>query len=291
MIAVLLAATIGLLVWRGELAEAKFGARAIEAGAPSDHPSGPTPERLGVNGASAFAGGDAMAGLAMAAWNRLIRLGLPVYCGGSQGPYVALTFDDGPGPYTARTLRILRAAGDTATFFDVGKELRYWRGVPWQEAQIGVVGDHTWSHLRLTGLSFTQQRTQIMRAREALIRATGAPVELFRPPEEAHSRASDKLVSSAGMLEVMWSTDSQDSAPGATPESVLEKAQAGLRPGAIILFHENRGSTLADLPALLQLIRDMGLRTVTVPELLGLDPLTEAQVRQDARAGACAAGS
>jgi len=227
----------------------------------------------------------------MAAWNQLIRFGLPVYCGGTQGNYVALTFDDGPGPYTARTLQMLRAAGDTATFFDVGKELRYWPDLPRQEAQIGVVGDHTWSHLRLTGLPFAKLRTEIMRTQEALTRATGAPVELFRPPEEAHSRASDKLVTSAGMLEVMWSTDSQDSAPGATPETVLENAQAGLRPGAIILFHENRGSTLADLPALLQVIRYVGLQTVTVPELLALDPLTEAQVKEDAKAGECAPGA
>jgi peptidoglycan/xylan/chitin deacetylase (PgdA/CDA1 family) len=227
----------------------------------------------------------------MAALDLLIRLGLPVYCGGGRGNYVALTFDDGPGPYTARTLQILQAAGATATFFDVGKKLRYWPDLPREEAQIGVVGDHTWSHLPLTALPSVHQRTQILRARAALARATGVPVELFRPPEEFHSRASDKLVSSAGMLEVMWSTDSQDSVPGANSVVVLQNARDGLRPGAIILFHENRGSTLSALPALLQLIRDKGLQTVTVPELLALDPPTEAQVRNIARLGECVPGA
>src|SRR5437870_12831020 len=39
---------------------------------------------------------------------RLLRLGMPVHCGGQRTRYVALTFDDGPGPDTALALGILR---------------------------------------------------------------------------------------------------------------------------------------------------------------------------------------
>src|SRR5436853_6786668 len=48
---------------------------------------------------------------------RLAALGLPVYCGGRRGNMVALTFDDGPGPYTRLAIRKLRAHHDRATFF------------------------------------------------------------------------------------------------------------------------------------------------------------------------------
>src|SRR5713226_8822109 len=92
------------------------------------------------------------------------------------------------------------------------------------------------------------------------------------------------------MLQVMWSADSQDSA-GVNEEEFLSNVRAGLRPGAIILMHENRGTTLAGLEAILQDIRGLGLKTVTVPELLALDPPTPAQVRTDARAGECVPSS
>jgi peptidoglycan/xylan/chitin deacetylase (PgdA/CDA1 family) len=50
---------------------------------------------------------------------RLARAGALVFSGGRRGREVALTFDDGPGPYTALALRILRGEAQ-ATFFDVG---------------------------------------------------------------------------------------------------------------------------------------------------------------------------
>src|ERR1041384_6721838 len=49
-----------------------------------------------------------------------------VSCGGGHSDAVALTFDDGPGPYTADVLRVLREWGASATFFVVGNRLQYW---------------------------------------------------------------------------------------------------------------------------------------------------------------------
>ncbi len=49
-----------------------------------------------------------------------------VSCGGGRGDAVALTFDDGPSPYTMQLLRILQRNGAHATFFDVGNRLAYW---------------------------------------------------------------------------------------------------------------------------------------------------------------------
>src|SRR4051812_47060013 len=50
--------------------------------------------------------------------------GEPIYCGGGRGNAVALTFDDGPGPFTERLLGLLREADAHATFFLVGSRLR-----------------------------------------------------------------------------------------------------------------------------------------------------------------------
>jgi peptidoglycan/xylan/chitin deacetylase (PgdA/CDA1 family) len=103
-------------------------------------------------------------------------------------------------------------------------------------------------------------------------------VTLFRPPYGARDPALDQYVRSLGMVEILWSAESGDSA-GAPPSVVLANAVAGLKPGAIILMHENRGSTLSMLPQILSAVADKGLQAVTVPYLLANDPPTEEQLR------------
>ena len=98
---------------------------------------------------------------------RLEGLAIPVFCGASHGREVALTFDDGPGPYTARILAILRRHHAQATFFLVGNRIRYWPRLPAAEATIGAVGDHTWSHADLGRLPRKTANGEIDRARSS----------------------------------------------------------------------------------------------------------------------------
>jgi peptidoglycan/xylan/chitin deacetylase (PgdA/CDA1 family) len=60
---------------------------------------------------------------------------------------------------------------------------------------------------------------------------------------------------------------------------VLSTVLGNVRPGAIVLLHENRGTTLNALPAMLRGIREQGYKMVSVPELLALDPPSVAQLR------------
>ena len=213
---------------------------------------------------------------------RVARLGLPVYRGGPRGRYVALTFDDGPGPLTATALRVLGAVGAHATFFVVGSNVARWSALLAQEAALGAVGDHTWSHPYLPHLPHASQMSQLRRGQAAAAQATGRRIELFRPPYGGLDRVIDGEVRRLGMLEVLWSVDSGDSG-GADWRGIMRNVRAGLRPGAIILFHENRGETLKALNRLLPEIRSRGFIPVSVPELLALDPPDLAQIRADAR--------
>jgi peptidoglycan-N-acetylglucosamine deacetylase len=217
-----------------------------------------------------------------AAVARLVRLGIPIHRAGSRGDAVALTFDDGPGRYTTTALRALRQARAHATFFLVGRNLAEWPQVPAQEARLGAVGDHTWTHPVLTALPSAEMASEIARTQAAAARASGADVMLFRPPYGAHSPAVDDEARRLGMLEVLWSIDSRDS-EGATWDEMLRSVEGKLRPGAIVLFHENRGQSLKTLNRLLPWMRRHGLRSVSVPELLALDPPSVAQVRADER--------
>ena len=212
---------------------------------------------------------------------KLIELGYPVACGGGTKPLVALTFDDGPGPYTKATLRILQSEGAHATFFIVAKELVDWPNLgdePKAEARVAAIGDHTYDHVGLAGLAQAELDHQVGDAKTLIEQRSGVPVRLFRPPFGEHDASVDHEVQGLGMVEVLWSVDSGDST-GARWQTELRTVEAGLRPGAIVLMHENRGPTLKILPQLLQDIRARGLHAVTVPELLTADPPSLAQLK------------
>ena len=214
--------------------------------------------------------------------DRFIRLGLPLYCGGARRRDVALTFDDGPGPATNRTLRLLRRYGESATFFLVGRNLAEWPGLAREEASLGAVGDHTWTHPFLTRLGAAAVEREIAPTQRALERLTGRAVLLFRPPYGFHDRTVDRVVRRRGMLQVLWSLDSRDSypPPGASAVEIVRTLARSLRPGSIVLLHENLPETQLALPTLLRDLRSKGLRSVSVPELLALDPPTVAQLRR-----------
>jgi peptidoglycan-N-acetylglucosamine deacetylase len=220
-------------------------------------------------------------GSADAAVARFAKLGYPLYCGGGKkGRYVALTFDDGPGPYTELyAFKILRQAKARATWFLVGRLISGWPSIPRRELAFGPLGDHTWSHPYLPGLTAGAMANEIASAQNEIEKASGRPVTLFRAPYGARNAAIDQEVKSLGMLEVLWSIDSLDS-QGADYNGITKEVLDNVRPGSIILFHENRGQTIRALKFhIFPALRERGFKTVSVPELLALDPPTVAQLK------------
>lgn len=201
-----------------------------------------------------------------------LRRGAPVYCGGGRSNAVALTFDDGPGPYTEQLLRVLGDHGARATFFLVGNRLQYWPHAAREEVRLGVLGNHSWSHPRLTDLPRWLVWLELARTQDSIAQEVGWKPRLFRAPYELHDRMTDGVASALGLLEVFWSVDSGDDVPHAQVKTVVRNVLAGLHPGAIVLMHDLHPWTVAALPRILRAIRLRGLRTVTVPELLALDP-------------------
>jgi peptidoglycan/xylan/chitin deacetylase (PgdA/CDA1 family) len=223
--------------------------------------------------------GRVSAAAQQAAVARLIRTGLPVFCGGGKGRYVALTFDDGPGPYTPLALRILRQAHARATFFLVGRNIDPWRSLVRQETRLAALGDHSWTHPDLTRLPPSESLREIANTKRAIARASHAPVLLFRPPYGARNKAVDGEAGRLGLLEIVWDLPSGDS-EGADWLGIAHNVSSGLHPGAIVAMHENRGQTIEALKfRILPELRQRGYTTVTVPELLALDPPSIGQLK------------
>jgi peptidoglycan/xylan/chitin deacetylase (PgdA/CDA1 family) len=206
-----------------------------------------------------------------------LRRGEPIYCGGGNANVVALTFDDGPGAYTDRLVSLLRGAGAHATFFVIGNRLRYWARAPREESQVGAVGNHTWSHPRLTELPTWLARAELIRAQYETWRDLGWKPRLFRPPYELHNNATDEAARSLGMVQVLWSATSGDDLKHPTAKSVARNVIRELRPGAIVLMHDIHPWTVEAMPAILKAIHARGMRAVSIPELLVLDPPREHQ--------------
>jgi peptidoglycan/xylan/chitin deacetylase (PgdA/CDA1 family) len=83
------------------------------------------------------------------------------------------------------------------------------------------------------------------------------------------------------MLDVRWSVDSGDGLSGATVKSVVRTVESGVQPGSIVLLHDIHPWTLAAVRRLLPWLARRGLRLVSVPELLRLDPPTTQRLRDD----------
>lgn len=213
----------------------------------------------------------------------LAALGKPIFCGGRRGRAVAFTFDDGPGPYTHLALRKLAAAHERATFFVVGRSTRYYPGYLRPELRVAALGDHTYSHADLAVLPRRTVVSEITRARTLIARQSGQRVDLFRPPYGALDPTVLSVARRLGLLTVMWTQDSGDSL-GANYAGIIRNVERALRPGAIILMHENRGQTIRALETLLPVLHRRHLRSVSLPELLATDPPSVAQVRRGSAA-------
>lgn len=185
--------------------------------------------------------------------------------GGEDGPWVALTFDDGPNSrYTPEVLALLQRYRAVATFCMVGDQ------IPGNEALIREVVaagmalcSHTRTHdLDLPNMPLDQIVSEIVGAQSDLVAVAGVPVRYFRAPGGHWSPAIQEVAATHDMQPIGWSVDPRDwSRPGV--EAILEAVERQLQPGGVILLHDgggNREQTLAALELLLPRLVEHGYR-------------------------------
>jgi peptidoglycan/xylan/chitin deacetylase (PgdA/CDA1 family) len=182
----------------------------------------------------------------------------------------------------------LRKHGVKATFFVVGRNIQLLPRAIREERALGSVGDHTYTHPLLTALPTGEAESEIVRTQTALERVSGGSVFLFRPPYGAHNAAIDSIARAHNLLEILWTVDSADSL-GANYAQIERTVIDGMRPGAIILMHENHGQTIRAMLNIFAALQRKRLRAVSVSRLLSDDPPSEAQVR--AGGVGCGAGA
>jgi peptidoglycan/xylan/chitin deacetylase (PgdA/CDA1 family) len=214
-----------------------------------------------------FSNGGVLPGVATAAASST------VYTHGNTNlPEVALTFDDGPSPYTPLVLAALKQYNVSATFFLWGQHVQQYPAYAQQELATGhALGDHTWSHPDLTTLPISSIMTELTEAQNAIRQATGYTPTMFRPPYGSYNSNVLATASQVGLSStIIWSYAPRDwEMPGASV--IASRVLSNISHGSIILLHDgggDRSQTVAALPTIIQGLQARGLRLVTVPQLL-----------------------
>lgn len=173
---------------------------------------------------------------------------------------VYLTFDDGPSPYTASVLDILRRTGSTATFFQLGANRPGYDGVIHAiTAQGSNIGNHSYDHPDLTKQKPEQLRWQI---------ANGPRAACFRPPFGATNTDVRKAIARSGAQEVLWSDDTFDWKKPGVKKLKKFGQRASIRSGSVILMHDGGGDrrqTVAALPTIITELQARGYRLRALP--------------------------
>ncbi|MEY9871787.1 peptidoglycan/xylan/chitin deacetylase (PgdA/CDA1 family) [Streptacidiphilus sp. MAP12-33] len=202
-----------------------------------------------------------------------VAAGLPfeIHSGPTTTDRVALTFHGQGDPAVARSLLAEAERADgKVTVMAVGSWLDSYPDMAKRILDGGhELGNHTQNHVAISTLSADAAYAEIARCAQRLRQLTGSIGTWFRP-----SQAQDCTAVVAAQARragyghcLSYDVDSLDyTDPGASAvtRTVLDQARAG----SVVSLHFGHTGTVAALPAILDGLRQRGLRAVTTSELL-----------------------
>ena len=195
---------------------------------------------------------------------------------------VALTFDDGPAPWTEPIAEALERHGGRGTFFAIGEAVATDEGrrIVRRMVEAGhEVGNHTWTHRDLQQTDDATIADEMRRTSDLLAEVAGRPVDCWRAP---FFRSDERVRAAVGDLagrEVWFSAMPCDWDIPA--EETARRVLADLDAGDIVVLHDGRPANEppelswptreATVDAVALILEEMArrdLRSVTVSELL-----------------------
>ncbi len=188
----------------------------------------------------------------------------------SQVKCVALTFDDGPSPYTDRLLQILNDNDAKSTFFLIGNKVAANPAGAKRILDAGMeVGNHTWEHPNMTTIPPDDIASQISKANDAITAATGHTPKLLRT---AGGLINDNVLAAAkqqGMADINWDVIPFDWMNDSNTAATRYMLMTQIKPGSVVLFHDTYSSTVDLVYQFIPVLKANGYHLVTVSQLLG----------------------
>ncbi len=192
--------------------------------------------------------------------------------GSSNGRYIALTFDDGPvAANTTRVLDMLKRRNIKATFYVIGERVARNQSLTRRIVAEGhELGNHTWTHGKLTSMSDTKVRWELNKTRDAIVAAAGVKPRTMRPPYGALStRQRSMIFREYGYPTILWDVDPEDwKKPGTSV--IRNRILSGTKNGSIILLHDLHKTSVDAVPSTIDALLRKGYKFVTVSQLIAL---------------------
>ena len=183
---------------------------------------------------------------------------------------VALTFDDGPTPFTDRLLKVLTDAGAKATFFMIGNKVAANPAAAKRVAEAGMeIGNHTWEHPDMTSIPAADIPAQFTRADDAIAAATGQTPNLWRPPGGLTNDAVNAVAARNGQATILWDVVPFDWINDSDTAATRYMLMTQIKPGSLVLFHDTYSSTVDLVYQFIPVLKANGYHLVTVSQLLG----------------------
>lgn len=190
---------------------------------------------------------------------------------------IALTFDDGPSPYTGQLLDDLAAHDAKATFFVVGNRIAQYADTVREIRDGGhQLANHSWRHDNLTSIGAAAAAADIARTNTEIFNHTGVTPEIMRPP---YGATNQTVIDAVDMPQIMWSVDPEDW-KYRDSNYVANHVISNAKRGDIVLMHDIHPTTVNAVPRILSTLRSDGYQLVTVDTLLGTNLPTAKYSRQ-----------
>jgi peptidoglycan-N-acetylglucosamine deacetylase len=187
--------------------------------------------------------------------------------GSAAGSSLYLTFDDGPHPrHTAPLLDLLARHEAKASFFLVGGQIEENPELARRIAREGhTLGNHSYSHPHFDRLPLAAQLDEVDRTDALLSDIDGQPRHSFRPPRGVIPPRMLVHFFRRRRRATYWSYDSLDYSRRPAAELIGIIRQHPLRPGDILLMHDDSTLSLEMLAVLIPEWKAMGFSLDALP--------------------------
>lgn len=206
---------------------------------------------------------------AYAVWQGGTVRQLPIYSVERQDKCVAISFDCAWGvEYTEKILKALRVGGVKATWFMVEFWTeKYPEFVKKIDAEGHEIGTHSATHSYMSKQDAEQIRLELKSSSQAISDVCGKEVKLFRPP---YGDYDDELIltsQSEGYFPIQWDVDSLDW-KDLSATDIAVRVINRVKPGSIILMHNNGLHTAEAVPVIIQTLKNRGYKFLPIGELI-----------------------
>ncbi|WP_410879145.1 polysaccharide deacetylase family protein [Myroides sp. DW712] len=185
---------------------------------------------------------------------------------------IALTFDDGPTPYTLQVLDLLKQYQAKATFFCIGKQIEQYPAIAQRIVEEGhTIGNHSYSHPNSMGfLSTAQVKAEIVQCDAVIQKVLHIQTPFYRPPFGITNPHIAKALRQTKHRVIGWTNRSLDTVMQ-DDKAIFNRVYSRIDRQTIVLLHDTSESSVKALERLLKQLQQDKYKMVNLVTFLNED--------------------